>query len=392
MTHRTDRGLWLADADQARDLATFVDRAMRLDDAAVIRLRLRAPGAVVAWVGTGLDVLASRVVAGEVRPADLSAAGDALAAGLAAVDDAGFVDPGFAVDSAWRGALPPEQGFVHLDDVPARAVLEVAQRGGELAKEHGSAHGPPTSLLDQEVVQVSSGDVRVGIPMRCVFALTAMGFLPQSATGGSQGDLDPGTVAADEMVRVRALPTWLRVDARFGSVYRRRGDPGAGAALDHPRCGVGRQLAAGQRPAAQQHLAGRDRHRVGPGVERTQQPAGRAAEHHRRVRAGQPFDDVTGELVAFAAQPQRGAEEGEHANRLEPNCFSTVSAAHSGGIGSQVSRVGREAERRRVALPRHRDPAAVAAAARLCRSVATPGPAAPRRAARRWPGPSSSPL
>jgi hypothetical protein len=27
------------------------------------------------------------------------------------------------------------------------------------------------------------------------------------------------------VVRVRVLPTWLRVDARFGTVYRRRGDP-----------------------------------------------------------------------------------------------------------------------------------------------------------------------
>jgi hypothetical protein len=51
--------------------------------------------------------------------------------------------------------------------------------------------------------------------MRCVFALTAMGFLPKSATA----------VDADEMVRVRTLRAWLRIDARFGSVYRRRGDP-----------------------------------------------------------------------------------------------------------------------------------------------------------------------
>ena len=58
--------------------------------------------------------------------------------------------------------------------------------------------------------------------MRCVFALTAMGFLPQS---DAAEQLDPGTVAADEIVRVRTLPAWLRIDARFGSVYRRRGDP-----------------------------------------------------------------------------------------------------------------------------------------------------------------------
>jgi hypothetical protein len=164
-------------------------------------------------VATGFDVLASRVVAGRIRPADLCAGADALVAGLTAMDHTGYVAPGFPMDSAWRGALPPETGFVHLDDVPARVVLDLAQRGVALAKEHSSAHGPPASLLDQEVVAVSSGDSSVGIPMRCVFALTAMGFL------------DPETVAADEIVRVRALPAWLRIDARYGSVYRRRGDP-----------------------------------------------------------------------------------------------------------------------------------------------------------------------
>ncbi len=95
-------------------------------------------------------------------------------------------------DSRWirRGAAPcrPTRGFVHLDDVPARVVLDLAQRGVALAKEHSSAHGPPASLLDQEVLAVSSGDSSVGIPMRCVFALTAMGFLPQSTAAG----LDPG--------------------------------------------------------------------------------------------------------------------------------------------------------------------------------------------------------
>jgi hypothetical protein len=217
-----ERGIWLDDVTHREDLATFTERALRLDDAAVVRLRERTGGFVVAWVATGFDVLASRAVRGRIKPADLSAGADALSAGLTAMDRSGYVDPGFPMDSAWRGALPPETGFVHLDDVPARAVLELAQRGVTLAKEHSSAHGPPASLLDQEVVVVSSGDASVGIPMRCVFALTAMGFLPQS---GAAEPLDPGTVAADEIVRVRALPAWLRIDARFGSVYRRRGDP-----------------------------------------------------------------------------------------------------------------------------------------------------------------------
>lgn len=213
-----DRGLWLGAESRAahrRDLAAFVERALRLDEAAIIRFRNRSAGLLTAWVATGFDVLASRVVVGEVRPGDLSVAADALARGLSAMDASGYVDPGFAMDSAWRGALPPESGFTHLEDIPAREVLDLAQRGAQLAKEHSSSHGPPVSLLDQEVIQVSAADVHVGLPMRCVFALTGMGFLPQS----------PEAVDADEMIRVRILPTWLRIDARFGSVYRRRGDP-----------------------------------------------------------------------------------------------------------------------------------------------------------------------
>lgn len=213
-----ERGVWLGPESVAAhraDLTAFAERASRLDAAAVVRLRTRAPGEFTAWASTGLDVLASRVVAGIVRPDDLSVGADELARGLASVDSTGYVNPGFPMDSAWRGALPPDSGFAHLDDVPARLMLDLAQRGGQLAKEHGSAQGPPVSLLDQEVIQVSSAEGSVGVPMRCVFALTAMGFLPQSSEA----------VGADEIVRVRVLPAWLRIDARFGSVYRRRGDP-----------------------------------------------------------------------------------------------------------------------------------------------------------------------
>jgi hypothetical protein len=209
-TPMTDRGIWLTDAAQRENLGAFVQRALRLDEAAVIRLRARDDDVVVAWAATGFEVLASRVVAGRAQPSDLCAAADVLAAASRNAD--GYVDPGFAMDSAWRGALPPDTGFVHLDDVPAATLVELSQRGASLAREHSGAHGPPPSLLDQEVLAVSAGEDSVGVPMRCVFALTAMGFLP-----------DP--IPADEVVRVRVTPGWLRVDARYGSVYRRRGGP-----------------------------------------------------------------------------------------------------------------------------------------------------------------------
>uniref|UniRef100_A0A5Q5CIS3 Uncharacterized protein n=1 Tax=Mycobacterium sp. (strain JLS) TaxID=164757 RepID=A0A5Q5CIS3_MYCSJ len=210
-----ERGLWLTDPGHRDDLATFAERAVRLDDAAVVRLRERAGGGVVAFVATGFDVLASRVVSGRLRPKDLCAGADALVAGLAGIDASGFVDTGFPMDSAWRGAVPSETGFTHLDDVPARVMLDLVTRGGALARQHSGAHGPPSSLLDQEVIAVSGDGESVGVPMRCVFALTAMGFLPQSSAALDAGDI----------VRIRVSPTWLRIDAPFGSVLRRRGDP-----------------------------------------------------------------------------------------------------------------------------------------------------------------------
>jgi hypothetical protein len=203
----SERGVWLPDAAQRADLAAFLERARRLDDAAVIRLRQRSGDVLVAWAATGFDVLAGRVVAGSVRPPDISAGVDELLRGLAGPGPSGYVDAGFPMDSAWRGALPPESGFVHIDDVPAAVVLDLAQRGAEVAKEQGS-QGPPVSLLDQEVIHVSGAGVTVGVPMRCVFALTAMGFVDPHGEG--------------EIVRVRTVGPWLRVDARYGSVYYRR--------------------------------------------------------------------------------------------------------------------------------------------------------------------------
>lgn len=205
-----ERGVWIADAGERNDLAVFADRALRLDAAAVIRLRTRADGLIGAWVVTGFDALAARAVAGRVRPTDITCAADRLLSGLRATDQTGFYDYGYSMDSAWRTGLPPETGFVHVDDVPESALADLARRGAELAREHAGPQGPPASLLDQDVLDVRGSGVQVSVPMRAVLALAAMRFLSD---------------AEDGVVRVRALPGWLRLDARYGSVFRRRGDP-----------------------------------------------------------------------------------------------------------------------------------------------------------------------
>lgn len=208
------RVLHVSDPAERENLATFLSRAVRLDQAAVVRLRRRGERYVSAWVATGFEALAVRTVVAELGVDDVTVGADLVLAGLASGSP---IDLGYSMDSAWRGALPPIDGFAHVDDVPARTLVELAERGAELAKEHGSQHGPPASLLDQTVLTVSAANTQVEVPMRVVFALTAMDFIPHSGEKAEARRIPPA-----EIVRVRATPTWLRLDARYGSVARRR--------------------------------------------------------------------------------------------------------------------------------------------------------------------------
>ncbi|WP_280480080.1 hypothetical protein [Nocardia cyriacigeorgica] len=209
------RVLYVGDPAERENLATFLGRALRLDQAAVVRLRRRDERLVSAWVATGFEALAVRTVVAELGVDDVTVGADLVLSGLASGSP---IDLGYSMDSAWRGALPPVTGFSHVDDVPARTLVELAEQGADLAKEHGSGHGPPAALLDQTVLTVSGDAVQVQVPMRVVFALTAMDFIPHS------GDrADSRRIPADEIVRVRSSNTWLRLDARYGSVARRLG-------------------------------------------------------------------------------------------------------------------------------------------------------------------------
>jgi hypothetical protein len=209
------RVLEVADPAERENLATFLSRAVRLDPAAVVRMRRRGDRYVAAWVTTGFETLAVRTVVAVLGVDDATVGADQVLSGLSS----GLpIDLGYSMDSAWRGALPPDAGFEHVDDVPARTLVELAEQGAAVAKEHGSSHGPPASLLDQTVLTVSAGNAEVRVPMRVVFALTAMDFIPHSGDKADSRRIQP-----TEIVRVRATKTWLRLDARYGSVARRLG-------------------------------------------------------------------------------------------------------------------------------------------------------------------------
>jgi hypothetical protein len=196
--------LSIPDPVERDDLGVFVARAVRLDGGALVRLR-SASGHLHAWVDTPFDALVTRSMRGAVRPADLTIKGTDLLSAVAVSADA-VVDPGGVQDIFWRCALPPERGWREVDQVPAEVLAGLANQGVSLAREnHGS---PPSALLDHKVITVSGAGFDVGVPMGCLFALSGMGFV--------------GRHAAAETVRVWATDSWLRLDARYGAVLRRR--------------------------------------------------------------------------------------------------------------------------------------------------------------------------
>ncbi|MEO9327671.1 hypothetical protein [Gordonia aurantiaca] len=218
-----ERFVEIAASDRG-NASAFLAHALRLEDAAVVRVVTRPDGLLALWTHTGFEVLATRAVTGRVAPNDLVCDATHLRSALNAAEPGAPVDPGFSLDSAWRGALPAAVGYRHVDDVPARSVVELAREGARVARQEGSAHGPATGLLDQDVLAVASDDgaLRAGITMRSVFALTGMGFIRdrdgRAVTETSSTDL----VDETEPVRIRLSAAWIRIDARYGSIYQRR--------------------------------------------------------------------------------------------------------------------------------------------------------------------------
>jgi hypothetical protein len=199
--------LRVPDAAERGDLGAFIGRVVRLDQAATVRL-LVAGGTVTAWATTPFEVLATRTVHGTLDAGDVTTAAAALLTALS-VERAERIDTGSG--GLWPGTLPPAEGWNPVDDVPAAELEALTERGLAVARENAGPMGPPASLLDQTVLTVtdaSGGTAAVKVPLRCLFALSGMGFL--------------GSGTAADVVRVSATGSWMRLDARYGAVVRRR--------------------------------------------------------------------------------------------------------------------------------------------------------------------------
>lgn len=197
------------------DLRTLLRRVLRLDEAAVVRLTAAGEGRMRVWARTPFGALVVRVLRGECPGGDVVCGADHLLTELDILprgDAEGLIDPGMPLLSAWQGLLPPTDGFQPVEDVPAQVLLDLTESGRTAARENAGPAGLPPSLLDQVALTVRSDTASpVGIDMRTVFSLVMCGFVPERAGRAPDG----------EPVRVSERGAWLRIDARYGTVYRR---------------------------------------------------------------------------------------------------------------------------------------------------------------------------
>lgn len=194
----------------ARGLTTLVGRAVGLDSQASARFQEVGGGALDVFVTTPFDAIASRRITGTTSHNTATVSARDLLAAL----QSGSVEVGPARDAVWPGALPPATGFVAREQVPVGVARRLADEGRNLARQFSGPAGPPKSLLDGIVLTADAdSDDPVEIPMRMIFACTALGLIP--------GFEAPAEIPRH--LRVSSCGRWTRLDAPFGSVYRNAG-------------------------------------------------------------------------------------------------------------------------------------------------------------------------
>ena len=190
---------------QARaDLGAFLARLIRLDPAALVRLRPLRSGVTALWARLPFEVLVTRAVA-----VPLTEDATVRAAELLAVVERGEWALPPRHDLAWRAPLPPAAGEV-LEHVPTAEFRRIAQAAAStLRAAVGRGVGERRlrdELLDHVALVVTRGERREEVPVRLVQGLARMGFL------------GPDDAAPE---RIRSASGWLGAEATYGTGWLR---------------------------------------------------------------------------------------------------------------------------------------------------------------------------
>ena len=227
------------------DAGAFLSRLLRLDPAALVRLRPMRAG-----VGAGRDVDEARrpadavggdlvemwamlpfgVLVGRVVPSGVERDVTVSAAELlATLTDHSLPEPPRR-DAAWHWPLPSSPGR-WVETVPAEAVAQVAAAASRTLRE-ASAHGVAgravgervlrDALLDHVPIVVTGAQgERVEVSQRLVQAVVQMGFLGQRAPQTSAS----GATFGDASVAVRFASAWIGLVTMYGCAWYRESPP-----------------------------------------------------------------------------------------------------------------------------------------------------------------------
>jgi hypothetical protein len=187
-------------------VGAFAARVLRLDPAAVVRLR---GGAL--WASLPFGVLVSRAVPG-LADLDRTVRGDEL---LTALQTSG--DLPAARDDAWRWSLPAVPGTT-VERIPAAEVVRLSEAAASTVRTAsvegvgGRAVGSRAlrdALLDHVPIIVTTDQgAQVAVSQRLIQAVRRMAFIPSAA-------------AADAAVDVRVSGPWVGLAAPYGSAWHR---------------------------------------------------------------------------------------------------------------------------------------------------------------------------
>ncbi|MGI5352445.1 hypothetical protein ACQEU8_30290 [Streptomyces sp. CA-250714] len=216
MTATVADRLVFADPGEAAGLAAFLERLVRWEKNAAVRIQAGGGVAAVFAKPARFEVLAVRT-GRLLEPVDLDvtvAAGELLE--LVEEEREAVGVPKAVTGPSWAGVLPPRGGWQEFARVPVDAVGSVAAAAVGEFRERAEKLPPEQrgrQKLDSLAEEIWSRPLgRTRLPLRAAHAAHALGFLR-------------GT---DPAVLLESGP-WLRLRTAYGSVVVRRGERPGGA-------------------------------------------------------------------------------------------------------------------------------------------------------------------
>ncbi|MDT5035506.1 MAG: hypothetical protein QOE03_691 [Micromonosporaceae bacterium] len=213
---------WLDPASVA-DAGAYLVRLVRLDPAALVRLRPAGDGASQLWARLPFEVLVTRRIRAAVAEDATVRAADLLAAVAAGADRLPARH-----DTAWIWPVPPGAGRV-VERLPATEVRRLGAAAAATLREAaaGGVRGRAVAeralrdaLLDHVAVVVVTDDgARIEVSQRLVQAVVRMGFVGSDPAGAAVRPAGGSAVGADvgPDVKVRIAAGWVGLAGSFGS-------------------------------------------------------------------------------------------------------------------------------------------------------------------------------